>query len=354
MKLAILSRWNTACGVSLHAELVGREWVNDGHSLTVFAPNNIRPVGKDEDYVIRCFSDEGDHTETFFSPEPFLDSDYEVLLIERVEWVPLEPLKEIFPKIRKKAKIVYAVHERKLPTNPLFYDFDWDAIVCFDERYKQQWVKRFDEGKIHIIPYPTGHLCEGNKQKAREKLDLVSDKKMVFSYGWAPELHIFPVLPALQELNKQVPFTFVVLAEPKYVVSDIHRLKECEFIELRYELASMERIYTYLHASDIHLIHKEKGELRRGDAVVPSAILMCLGAMTPIITSDTEFVWFFHKEVIKYSSKDELKELLIKIFEGDAIVDETLEAAKQYAVRCSPEKISKEFIRLFGQVSLEK
>ena len=79
-------------------------------------------------------------------------------------------------------------------------------------------------------------MCEGNKQKAREQLDLVSDKKIVFSYGWAPELHIFPVLSALQELNKQVPFTFLVLAEPKYIVSDIQRLKECEFIENNYVL----------------------------------------------------------------------------------------------------------------------
>jgi len=71
MKIAILSRWNTVCGVSLHAELVGREFVKNGHSLTVFAPNNIRPVGKDEEYVIRCFSDEGNHIETFFILSPF-------------------------------------------------------------------------------------------------------------------------------------------------------------------------------------------------------------------------------------------------------------------------------------------
>ena len=141
MKIAILSRWNTACGVSFHAESVGREWVQNGHKLTVLAPNNIRPVAGDEEYVIRCFSDEGDHTQTFFHPEPFLDIDYEVLVVERVEWVPLEPLKQIFPEIRKKAKVVYVVQERKLPTNPLFYEFEWDAIVCFDERYKQQWLR---------------------------------------------------------------------------------------------------------------------------------------------------------------------------------------------------------------------
>ena len=52
MKIAILSRWNTACGVSLHSELVGREWVKNGHGLTVFTSENIRPVGEDEEYVL--------------------------------------------------------------------------------------------------------------------------------------------------------------------------------------------------------------------------------------------------------------------------------------------------------------
>lgn len=93
MKIAILSRWNTACGVSLHAELIGREFVENGHNLTVFAPSNIRPVGKDEHYVVRCFSDEGDPIETFFYPEPFLDTDYEILVAERVGHVPLEPIR---------------------------------------------------------------------------------------------------------------------------------------------------------------------------------------------------------------------------------------------------------------------
>jgi len=141
-----------------------------------------------------------------------LDTDYEILVVERVEWVPLESLKEIFPEIKKKAKIVYVVHERKLPANPLFYEFEWDAIVCFDNRYKQEWLSRFDKNKLHIIPYPTGYLSKGDKQKARKELDLPLDKKIVFSYGWAPELHIFPMLSVMQRLNESFPFIYLYLS----------------------------------------------------------------------------------------------------------------------------------------------
>lgn len=350
MKIGILSRWNTACGVSLHAELVGREWLKNGHSLTVFAPNNIRPVGTDEEYVFRCFSDEGDHMETFFHSEPFLDADYEVLVVERVEWAPLEPLREIFTEIKKRAKVVYVVHERRLPTNPLFYEFDWDAVVCFDHRYEEQWLRRFEKDKIHIIPYPAGHLCKGDKRKARRELGLPLHERMVFSYGWAPELHIFPILPALRGLSGHCSFVFLVLADPQYIAEDIEPLRDQRFIELRHELAPRERMYTYLLASDAYLIHKQNEEVRAGEAVVPSAILMCLGVPTPIVTSDTEFVWFLDREVMKYSSEDELCRLLTNAFEGDKIVDETLEAAERYAIGHSPKQIAGEFVALFDRV----
>jgi len=178
-------------------------------------------------------------------------------------------------------------------------------------------------------------------------LDLPLDERIIFSYGWAPELHIFPILSALQELSEQHPFTYLVLADPKYIAVDIEWLKNRKFTELRYELAPMDRIYAYLHASDIYLVHKQKEEIREGEAVVP---LMCLGALTPIITSNTEFTWFLDKEVLKYSNEDELKNLIIRAFKGDKIVDETLSAAQQYTFKHSPEKISKEFIRLFEQI----
>jgi len=351
MNIAILSRWNSACGVSLHSELIGREFVKNGHKLTVFAPNNIRPIDKDENYVMRCCSDEGDHNETFFNPEPFLENDYEILVIQRLEWVPLEPLKKIYPEIKKKAKIIYVVHERKLPLNRLFYDFTFDAVVCFDERYKQQWVKKYKD--IHVIPYPVGYLEGGDKSALRKELGLPEDKKIIFSYGWAPELHIFPILPSLKDLHKNFPFLFLILADPKYIKVDLQKFKEYQFIELRYELAPLERIHKYLHASDIYLIHKEKSEIKEGEAVVPSSVLMCLGALTPIMTSNTDFVWFLNKEIIKYSNEDEFKNLIIKIFSRDKILGETLKAAETYTKRYSPNVIADEFIKLFSRLLIK-
>jgi len=110
----------------------------------------------------------------------------------------------------------------------------------------------------------------------------------------------------------------------------------------------MERIYTYLHASDAYLIHKQVGEVHQGEAVVPSAILMCLGVSTPIITSATEFSWFLEKEVMRYSIRDEFCKLFIQAFERDKIVAKTLKAAEEYAIKYSPQRAAGEFLKLFA------
>ena len=87
--------------------------------------------------------------------------------------------------------------------------------------------------------------------------------------------------------------------------------------------------------------------MREGEAVVPSAILMCIGASTPIVTSDTEFVWFLDKEVIKYSNSAELERVIAGILTGEMDIGNTLKAAKEYAIGHSPKIIANDFIELF-------
>ena len=314
-------------------------------------PFSDKTGAEDEDYVKRCASDEGDKKEGFLDTKPILQEKFDIIVVQRMEWFPLEPLVEIFPEISKNTKTVYVVHERRLPEDALFYKLKWDKIVVFDERYKKHWTKRFAEESMEIIPYPTGYLRKPDKEESRRKLNLPLEEKIIFSYGWAPDLHIYPVLPWLEELYRNYSFKFLLLAHPEHSLVGLEPLQKYPFVELRYEFPPLDRIYEYLFASDLYLMHKEKKEIREGEAVVPSAILMCLGALTPVITSDTEFVWFLDKEVMKYSARDEFKELITKTFEGNEIVQRTLNAAGEYTIRHSPQKVAQEFINLFNQLS---
>jgi len=59
MKIAMMTPWNTSCGVAMHAKLIGREWVRMVPELNVLAPTEkeTQPVtNTDEPYVTRCYT----------------------------------------------------------------------------------------------------------------------------------------------------------------------------------------------------------------------------------------------------------------------------------------------------------
>jgi cystathionine gamma-synthase len=98
----MMTLWNAANGPSIHAELVGREWVRMGHRLTVFSAirhPDAKPTGQaDEDYVIRHFIVDEVIPVTravYFDPKPLLESDYEIFVAQNVERLPTRELYSI-------------------------------------------------------------------------------------------------------------------------------------------------------------------------------------------------------------------------------------------------------------------
>ena len=70
----------------------------------------------DEDYVIRCCNVQGTSSGQWsFNPKPFLEKNYDIFITQRIEWTPIKELLKIHPKIKKKAKVIYVIHETKLP-----------------------------------------------------------------------------------------------------------------------------------------------------------------------------------------------------------------------------------------------
>ena len=353
-KIALFSKWNAADGTSILAELIGRELVNK-YDLTVFAPiNDVKPVQgmKDENYVIRCCSIQGSSLgQRYFDPKPFLETEYDILIIQRIEWIPIEELMKIYPKIKEKAKVIYVIHEVKLPENPIFWKFEWDAVVCFDERYKQMWKKVYPEEKIHIISYPCNPLREGDKNKSRQELNLPLDTKIVFMYGWYPNTHIFPLLPYLAELRKQYDFVLLLVIAREYLDKEL--LKEIErhdFIEWRDELPPATKINKYFYASDAYIFYKPKSEFKPGEIMVSSSILSYLGTLTPILAIECPHIQPLGRAVMKFSDMDELIDRLISVIEEKPTVNETLKLAEEYASRNSKEKIAQEYMKLIERL----
>ena len=300
----MFSRWNVSCGVSMHAELLGRALVRMGHEVKVLAPMECdRPLTQeDEPYANRCCGgvdyplDRKREDRWFFDQAPFLD-DFDIFIVQNLEIMPMKELFPIFSKIKENAKTVLIIHEGNAPENSLFYKFKFDAIVCFDERYKKRFLsKSFPEEKIHIIPYPFHPLEKGDKKKARKILGLPLDKKIIFNFGIGVfrELHL---LPTLERLSKKYPLIFLTLTEVQdwYDLFEVAE-KRYNFIELRKGPVPIDYLYTYLHASDAFIIHKDSTEA----VVVSSTVYACLGSGCPILAYGTNFFESFNEgEIIK-------------------------------------------------------
>jgi hypothetical protein len=346
MNIAMMSPWNVACGVAVHAELVGKEWVKMGHELKLLAPieKETQPVtAKDESYVTRCYTMDREFIKGILKPlsldpKPFLDSDYEFFVVQNLELMPMAELLKIWPQVKAKAKTILVIHEGYLPPYPEFYQFDFDAIVCFDARYQEQLIRKFSLDRIHIIPYPCYPLKLGDKRQAREKLGLPQDKKIVFSYGIVIQQH-FPTLLPLQELSREYPLVYLVLAaEGRGEILDKAQ-DRYSFIQMREGGRTVDELYDYLHAVDALLLYKQSP-----DIVIPSTVYLCLGSGCPIVISEGRYTEELGDEVLKYKDFDDLKEVLAQVFEGKRPEQK---AVDKFIAEKSAQKVAQEFIELF-------
>ncbi len=350
MKINMISHWNTADGASIHAELVGRAWVKAGHQVRVLAarsyPNSRRTPQTDEDFVIRHFSvDEivPVTRATWFDTDPIIHGDYEIFVAQNVERLPTRELLDVFSKIRERAVTVQVVHEGLPPLDPLFYKFDWDLIVCFDDRYKEYLVDYFPVELIHIIPFPCYPLRLGDKDDARVKLNLPLNKKIVFSFGFRTK-DIMRLIPSLENLAGELAFRYLIVANPGGEIEILEEaLKRYDFVDLRVDALHVDDLYTYLHASDVLLIHKESSSKYK--AVVSSMVLQTLSSGCPILVHDSNYVERHGDEITKYSDFDDMKGKLRTLIQAKADIT----AVAAFVDTHNADRVAGAFVELFEE-----
>lgn len=349
MKIAMMSRWNATCGISAHAELAGREWVKK-HDLTVFAPTlesatdwHYNPIEKeDEGFVIRGYEQPETIGKTGWIDERLWKEDYDVLVIQGLELMPIPTLLETFPKIEAKKVLVW--HAGKLPIYKEFYKLNFDAIVCFDFRFKNMLRGKYPDEIIHIIPFPCRPLAkvkgDTDKKRARNELGIPGDTNVLFSFGKQPLNEYKDYLWLANELKEKYGLKYLVLRS----YGDF--APESEFLEVRRGRPEYEEIYKYLRAADIFLLAKQETE----NIVVSSTVCQCLGALTPIVAPNVRHVELMGKEIVKYKNREDLKEKVIRLIEDEDLKEEVLRHAEQYVKESSVEKIANKFIRMFEEV----
>lgn len=351
MKIAMMGAWNTDSGASIHAELVGRAWAEKGIDLKVFSFYRhsfhgtalTKKQDDEEDYVTRCFTVYGaPHPE--LDTKPILDADFDVFVVEDLGMLPMNQLLAIFPQIKKRAVTVNIIHDGALSEKPEFFKFDWDHNVCFDDRYYRFLKPAYPEGRLTRIPYPAAPYLPGDMKKAREELGLPQDKKIVLMFGAAAE-HALNTTLVLDRLSKQYDIKLVVVTEVEKVLEDYGMiLPRVNFdLEIIERSPDMDLLYKYLYASDCMIYNKHSKPV----VVLASTVFQCLGSDCPIVSLDSNFVYNFHREILKYRNFYELEDNLIDIFEHGPKYQDHKEATRLYLKDYSAEPTADKFLRLF-------
>jgi hypothetical protein len=323
-----------------------------GHDVKVLAPAGMDLTllyQEDEPFVRRCYMmdvwGERARGDYFFDRGPLTEEDYDIFLVEDAEIMPMPELLEVFPRIRRKAATALVVHEVGLPRNPDWYKFDWDAVVCFDERYKEFLVRAFPEERVSIIPFPCHPVAHGDKGAARKRLGLPPDKKIVFAYGYDTVFYHLDLVPVLERLCRDYPVLFLLLTH-----HNTHRSAGIasvpEFIQVREELPPIEKLYAYLHACDAYVNY---GRDRIDGVGVSSSAAACFGAGRPVLVPGyCNFFDLSGKEVIKYRDLRDMERILRDVFEETPEIRESLAAAERYAARNSSYEVASRFLELFA------
>ncbi len=340
MKIGMVSAWNTDSGVALHAEPVGKAWLEMGHELTVFS--FVREdfhgegfTGEDEDYVIRCL---GTRRKTnFLDPRPILTRTFDIFVVQDLNMLPVENLAKILPLIAKKAKTVHIVHENALPKEPWFYQFVWDGVVYFCRR--QSFLKSvYPQAKL--IHFPCFPERRKDQLEARTRLGLPHNKKIVYLFcqrGYDPFLRELP-----EEIKEKTVLLVVLPLDYEFLEAEnpppwmvIHRR----------ETLSHEEFDDYLLASDAVILHKFQSRYR---AVVSSTAFQALGAGCPILVpGQSDFFFPFREELIRYADLESLKKTLVDLLEDGERYKALQAKAEEFVRENSPRKIAGEHIELF-------
>lgn len=359
----MIGSWNSTDGASSHAGLIGRAFIQNNHKIVVFTPTSksirndrhLLPIGGNEEFVKPGF--EQTWGKRGWVNKELYEKDYDFLIVQPLDKMPFSEFEKIFPKI--KAKKIQVIHEWELPDKPGYYRLNFDAIICFDHRYKKMLLDsgKYSEEKIRIIPYPCHPWTptEGiTREKLREKLSLPKDALILFSFGRQPLEEYEDYLKLMPQLAKELTgYQLIYLVLRSDNKKDWPLVKKMlsgsSRVVLRCERPSIEELYDYLNAVDIHLVPKGITD----NIVVSSTVFQCLGSGTPIIIRDTRYVEELKNgEVVKYQPHDisDLKKQVLRLINEDDFREKTIEAAKKYVEENSAQKIAESFINLYNSL----
>ena len=345
MIIALLTRWNATCGVSMHAEMITEEFRKKGNEIKIFAPYiasadrwwHHRIIREDEDFVIRCYNELEPSTLRGGGIDfgKIEDEDFDVLLVESYTSIPYRDVEKLVKRVRSDGvRVGLVVHEGSREEMRYSSLDIFDFVVVFDERYERM-LDGYG-GDIKVIPYPCYPVKEGNREFGEDGI-------IFFSFGRQPEKEYEDFVNALRRLRARYDLRYRIIRSDGMLKFDE------DWIEQRRErIASTEELYNYLHGSDIHLL--PKGHTNK--VVVSSTFCQCAGSLVPIIAPNTRHFETLpeDKPVLLYEDEKDLEEKITMVIESDSIREQLKINAKRYVEENRVDIVADRFMELFKEI----
>ena len=347
LKIALITRWNATCGISLHAEMVGRELIERGYKVKVFAPtlesanrwwHHIRIREKEEDFVERVYEEiDPEGNGGSFDIEKVLKFEPDIILLESYQSLPHAYIEELI--IKAGVPSIAVLHEGDFLR---YSDLSiFSSIVVFDSRFIEELIgERYPRDKIRIISYPCYPLREQKRNFAEDGLIRFA------TFGRQPAFELKPFIEALRKLKESYNNIYyrIVRGDKLLDISE-------EWIEQEKKVLDLEDIDRLLHNSDIHLL--PKGPTK--NVVVSSTLYQVMGTLCITVVPDTRH-FEMHKHdntVVIFKDVKDLMEKLKEIIEREDLRRKLKESMKKYVEKHNVKKVTDEFENLINSVLIQ-
>ncbi|MGQ4891466.1 MAG: hypothetical protein ACP6IP_03155 [Candidatus Njordarchaeia archaeon] len=360
MRIAVFSRWNATCGVSLHAELLVREWIRIGHVVDVYAPfvderidwHHKKIDVEDEPWVHRVYRESQWGLKGGEIDVGSVDDDYDVVLIESYPHLPYREILRLVDGFKKRAKIFVVIHEgRRFDTINLAPLIEIvDGVFVFDFRFISEVLADYFDlirDKVHIVPYPILDKTDESFELKKER-SFGDGGVIFFSYGRQPVDEYRDYVGIVKKLHDK----YGLKVRYKIMRSDgLLGNIDVDYIEQWQERPPFDKIYNYLLKSDIHLL--PKGATR--NTVVSSTVYQSLSTLTPIVAPATRHFELLPEDeegigpVVKYRNLIDLEYKLLRLINDERYRDAVVEEMVRFVRERSHRKIAKKFLEIFKE-----
>ena len=350
MKIGFLSRWGATCGVGMHAEILAREFIRMGHEVVVFAPTEEsaskevkyykRTEAQDPEFVKREIYTEVDNVteEGWVKEEEILKENLDLLIIETFWRVPVKPLTRLIEKL--KIPVISVFHEANIFKAREVVKLPCDKIVVFDRRFYDEILEFYEipREKVEVISYPVMKSYDVEPERP-----VSEDKFLFFSFGRQPVEEYCDFLNALKKLRKRFDNVHYWI-----IRSDGRVDYEAEWITQWQKRPTVEKLYSYLKGSNVHLLPKGNTP----NVVVSSTLYQIIASETPIVIRDSRFVETIETDaygfgpIVKYRNIHDLVHKLELLMLDREQVEDIKKEVRVFVEKYGGDKIAQEFLDL--------